>query len=74
MVVCVALISIPPYRMAPTEVKELECQLQELLDKGLIRPSTSPWGALALLLKKNDGTMRLCVDYRVLNKLIICNK
>ncbi|XP_070024834.1 uncharacterized protein [Nicotiana sylvestris] len=57
-------ISIPPYRMAPPELKELKDQLQELLDKCFIRPSVSPWGAPALFVKKNDGSMRMCIDYR----------
>ena len=55
-------ISQAPYRMAPAELKELKVQLQELLDKGYIRPSVSPWGAPVLFLKKKDGTMRLCID------------
>ncbi|XP_070050877.1 uncharacterized protein [Nicotiana tomentosiformis] len=62
-------ISIPPYRMAPSELKELKEQLQELLDKGFIRPSASPWGAPVLYVKKRDGSMRMCIDYRQLNKL-----
>ena len=53
---------MPPYRMAPAELKELKEQLQELLDKGFIRPSTSPWGAPVLFVKKKDGTLRLCID------------
>ena len=57
-------ISRTPYRMAPTELKELKTQLQELLDKGFIRPSVSPWGALVLFVKKKDGTLRMCIDYR----------
>ena len=57
-------ISIPPYRMAPAELKELKAQLEELLSKGFIRPSTSPWGAPVLFVKKKDGSLRLCVDYR----------
>ncbi len=57
-------ISIAPYRMAPMELKELKIQLQELLDKGYIRPSVSPWGAPVLFVKKKDGTLRLCIDYR----------
>ncbi|GMH06274.1 hypothetical protein Nepgr_008114 [Nepenthes gracilis] len=74
LIPCSAPISKPPYRMAPAELKELKQQLQELLDKGFIRPSVSPWGAPILFVKKKDGTMRLCVDYRKLNKIIIKNK
>nr|GFC34143.1 putative reverse transcriptase domain, aspartic peptidase domain protein [Tanacetum cinerariifolium] len=54
-------ISKAPYRMAPIELKELKDQLQELLERGLIRPSVSPWGASVLFIKKKDGSMRLCV-------------
>ena len=57
-------ISIPLYRMALTELKELKDQLQELLDKGFIRPSTSPWGASVLFMRKKNGSLRLCIDYR----------
>ena len=57
-------ISIPPYRMAPAELKELKAQLEELLSKGFIRPSTSSWGAPVLFVKKKDGSLRLCIDYR----------
>ena len=56
-------ISIPPYIMAPADLKELKAQLEELLSKGFIRPSTSPWGALVLFVKKKDGSLRLCIDY-----------
>ena len=66
--------SMPPYRMAPAELKELNEQLKELLDKGFIRPSTSPWGAPVLFVKKKDGSLRLCIDYRQLNKVTIKNK
>ena len=52
-------ISIPPYRMAPAELRELKAQLEELLSKGFIRPSISPWGAPVLFMKKKDGSLRL---------------
>ena len=60
--------------MAPTELKELKEQLQELFDKGFIRPSASPWGAPILFVKKKDETMRLCIDYRELNRVTMRNK
>ncbi|KAA3484115.1 DNA/RNA polymerases superfamily protein [Gossypium australe] len=69
-----APVSIAPYRMAPKELVELKAQIQELLDRGFIRPSVSPWGAPVLFVKKEDGTMRMCIDYRQLNKLTIKNK
>ncbi|GAA0145742.1 hypothetical protein LIER_05866 [Lithospermum erythrorhizon] len=69
-----APISIAPYKMAPTELKELITQLQELLEKGFIRPSYSQWGAPVLFVKKKDGTMRLSIDYRQLNNVIIKNR
>ena len=69
-----APISKAPYRMAPVEMKELKKQLDELLEKGYIRPSASPWGAPVLFVKKKDGTFRLCIDYRELNKATIKNK
>ena len=63
-----------PYRLAPTEMKELMSQLQELLELGFIRPSSSPWGAPVLFVKKKDGSMRMCIDYRELNKRTVKNK
>ena len=69
-----APISLPPYRMAPAELKELKTQLQELVDRGFIRPIISPWGVPMLFVKKKDGTWRLCIDYRQLNKVTIRNK
>ena len=58
-----APISKAPYRMASTKLKELKEQLEELLDKGFIHPSAFPWGAPVLFVKKNDGSMKLCIDY-----------
>ncbi|GKD54803.1 putative reverse transcriptase domain-containing protein [Tanacetum coccineum] len=63
-----------PYRLAPSELQELSTQLQELSDKGFIRPSSSPWGAPALFFKKKDGSFRMCIDYRKLNKLTVKNR
>jgi hypothetical protein len=70
----IAPISKRPYRMPPAELAELKKQLQELLDKGFIRPSTSPWGCPALFVKKKDESLRLCIDYRPLNAVTIKNK
>ncbi|KAM1131788.1 hypothetical protein ACFX19_046971 [Malus domestica] len=58
------LISLTPYRMTHTELRELKTQLQELVEKGFIQPSTSPWGAPVLFMRKKDGTLRLCIDYK----------
>jgi hypothetical protein len=69
-----APISKRPYRMPPKELAKLKNQLQELLDKGYILPSSSPWGSPALFVKKNDGSLRMCVDYRPLNAVTIKNK
>ena len=67
-------ISKAPYRMAPLELKELKVQMEELVSKGFVRPSTSPWGAPVLFVKKKDGSLRLCIDYRELNKVTIRNQ
>ena len=69
----ISTISMTPHRMAPVELQELRVQLQELLDKGFIRPSTSPWGASVLITKKKGKTLRLCFDYRQLNRVMIQN-
>ena len=69
-----APISRRPYRMPPNELAELKVQLQDLLDKGLIQPSSSPWGCPALFVKKKDKSLRMCVDYRPLNAVTIKNK
>src|SRR5262249_55586914 len=65
---------IAPYRIAPTELKELKMQLQDLLDKDFIRLSSSTRGALVLFIKKKDGSLRLCINYKQLNKVTIKNK
>ncbi|GKC25684.1 putative reverse transcriptase domain-containing protein [Tanacetum coccineum] len=69
-----APVARAPYRLAPSEMQELSNQLQELADRGFIRPSTSPWGALVLFVKKKDGSFRMCIDYRELNKLTVKNR
>ncbi|GJW46545.1 putative reverse transcriptase domain-containing protein [Tanacetum coccineum] len=69
-----APVARTPYRLAPLEMQELSNQLQELTDRGFIRPSTSPWGAPVLFVKKKDGSFRMCIDYRELNKLTIKNR
>ncbi|GKE46669.1 putative reverse transcriptase domain-containing protein, partial [Tanacetum coccineum] len=69
-----APVARAPYRLAPTELQELSTQLQELSDKGFIRPSSSPWGAPVLFVKKKDGSFRMCIDYRELNKLTVKNR
>ncbi|GJX84447.1 reverse transcriptase domain-containing protein [Tanacetum coccineum] len=63
-----------PYRLAPSEMQELSDQLQELSDRGFIRPSTPPWGAPVLFVKKKDGSFKMCIDYRELNKLTLNNR
>nr|GEZ63788.1 reverse transcriptase domain-containing protein [Tanacetum cinerariifolium] len=69
-----APVARAPYRLAPSEMKELAEQLKELSDKGFIRPSSSPWGASVLFIKKKDGSFRMCIDYQELNKLTIKNR
>ncbi|GKC38193.1 retrotransposon protein, putative, ty3-gypsy subclass [Tanacetum coccineum] len=69
-----ATLVAAPYRLAPSEMQELSNQLQELSDRGFIRPSTSPWGAPVLFVKKKDGSFRMCIDYRELNKLTVKNR
>nr|GEW96496.1 putative reverse transcriptase domain-containing protein [Tanacetum cinerariifolium] len=68
-----APVARAPYRLAPSEMKELSEQLQEHSDKGFIRPTSSPWGALVLFIKQKDGSFRMCIDYRELNKLTVKN-
>ena len=67
-------ISMAPYRMAPAKLKELNEQLKEFLKQYFMRPSTSPWRAPVLFVKKKDGSLRFCIDYRQLNKVTIKNK
>ena len=69
-----ALIAKAPYRLAPPEMQELSTQLQELLDKGFIRSSSSPWGTPMLFVRKKDGSHRMCIDYRELNKVTVKNR
>jgi hypothetical protein len=69
-----APVSKAPYRMSTVELKELQLQLEELMKKGYICPSVSPWGAPILFVKKKDGTLRLCIDFRQLNKVTVKKK
>ncbi|GJZ94251.1 putative reverse transcriptase domain-containing protein [Tanacetum coccineum] len=69
-----APVARAPYRLAPSKMKELSDQLQELSDKGFIRPSSSPWGASVLFVKKKDGSFWMCIDYQELNKLTMKNR
>jgi hypothetical protein len=69
-----APISRCPYRMAPKELAEMKKQLEELMNKGFIRPSSSPWGCPAIFVKKKDDTLCMCMDYRPLNAVTIKNK
>nr|GFB62413.1 putative reverse transcriptase domain-containing protein [Tanacetum cinerariifolium] len=66
-----APVARAPYRLAPSEMKNFSEQLKELSDKGFVRPSSSPWGAPVLFVKKKDGSFRMCIDYRELNKLTV---
>ncbi|GJY68057.1 putative reverse transcriptase domain-containing protein [Tanacetum coccineum] len=74
LVSSVAPVNRAPYRLALLEMKELSEQLKELLEKGFIRPSSSPWGASVLFLKKKDGSFHMCINYRELNKLTVKNR
>nr|GEW73845.1 reverse transcriptase domain-containing protein [Tanacetum cinerariifolium] len=69
-----APVARAPYRLSPAEMQELSTQLQEHSDKGFIRPSSSPWGVPVLFVKKKDGSFRMCIDYRELNKLTVKNR
>ncbi|GKF90444.1 putative reverse transcriptase domain-containing protein, partial [Tanacetum coccineum] len=69
-----APVARSPYRLAPSEMEELSTQLQELSDEGFIRPSSSPWGAPVLFVKKKDDSFQMCIDYRKLNKLTVKNR
>src|SRR3954467_10641476 len=70
----IAPIAQRPYRMNAEELVELKKQLNDMLQKGLIRPSVSPWGSLVLFVDKRDGNIRMCVDYRNMNEVTIKNK
>ncbi|GJX00959.1 putative reverse transcriptase domain-containing protein [Tanacetum coccineum] len=74
LVLGVAPVARAPYRLAPSKLQELSTQLQELSNKGFIRPSSSPWGAPVLFVKNKDGSFRMCIDYRELNKLTVKNR
>ncbi len=65
---------MPPYRMAHAELKALKERLQDLLDKGFISPSLSPWVGPVLFMRKEDGSLRMCIDYKQLNKVTVHNK
>ncbi|GKE58943.1 putative reverse transcriptase domain-containing protein, partial [Tanacetum coccineum] len=74
LVLGAAPVARAPYRLAPSKMRVLSVQLQELLEKGFIRPSSSPWGAPVLFVKKKDGSFKMCIDYRELNKLTVKNR
>nr|GEU52585.1 putative reverse transcriptase domain-containing protein [Tanacetum cinerariifolium] len=69
-----APVARAPYRLAPSKMKELSDKLKELFDRGFIRPSSLPWGAPVLFVKKKDGSFRMCIDYQELNKLTMTNR
>ncbi|GKE02918.1 hypothetical protein Tco_1390901 [Tanacetum coccineum] len=69
-----APVARTPYRLAPSKMRKLSVQLRELLEKGFIHPSLSPWGAPVLFVKKKDGSFRMCINYRELNKLTVKNR
>ncbi|GKF15588.1 hypothetical protein Tco_0057050, partial [Tanacetum coccineum] len=73
LVLGVAPVARAPYRLAPSELQESSTQLQEISDKGFIRPSSSPWGAPVLFFKEKDGSFQMCIHYRKLNKLTLKN-
>ncbi|GJX91638.1 hypothetical protein Tco_0344964 [Tanacetum coccineum] len=74
LVLNAAPVARAPYRLTPLEIEELSAQLQELSDKGFIRPSSSPWGVPVLFVKKKYGSFRMCIDYHKLNKLTVKNR
>ncbi|GKF61926.1 hypothetical protein Tco_0181980 [Tanacetum coccineum] len=69
-----APVARAPYRLGPSKMQELSTQLQEISNKGFIRTSSSPWGATVLFVKNKDGSFRMCIDYRELNKLTVKNR
>ena len=69
-----ALIAKAPYWLAPPEMQKFSTQLQGLLERGFIQPSSLPWGALILFMKKNDGSHRMCIDYCEMNKVTVKNR
>ncbi|GKC96205.1 putative reverse transcriptase domain-containing protein, partial [Tanacetum coccineum] len=74
LVLGAAPVARAPYRLSPAKMQELSTQLQELSDRGFIRPSSSPWGASVLFVQKKDGSFRMCIDYRELKKLTVKNR
>ena len=64
-------VRCPPFKMSPLELDELQRQLKDLLDKGFVRPRSSPWGAPVLFVRKKGGSLRMCIDYRMINSLCI---